>query len=715
MRLRTKLSLAFFFLAVVPLSGLTLYSYYSSLEAFRKAVKEEATTLTATMESRIGMVRNDLDRRLKSLGAGPFKQLMGASESAQDPAVYSELVSQLGDLANLIEVIQVESNGGTPPPPPSEVAAPIPPPPPAPPESRRRNAVAAGHSAGGTVIITMPGMPEARFEDEMKRAIESSALVSSIEVNSGNRILVRRPKADEQIRTRQESQRAVRRQLHLQWVAKQAAVEAEKLVRKLRDDPQLTAIAQPSGLVFPNPTATVRPLTGHVPPQDRIKCFDLNSKIELAGDSRANVTAQINASRIMGSVLYGIDGKAGEIPFAVDDDGRLYTRNSEDRVVLENLPIDWQGIGSGAHPPDDWVLVARREEGSGLVVGVAKPIGEGVQQIRQAAMQTLGYGMGMVMLALFGIWPISRRMTRNLTTLSAGAEELARGNLEVQVPVNSKDEFGKLSASFNHMARELKEHQARMIVQERLQKELEMCRQIQQEMLPRNPLRLPFAEVQGISIPAREVGGDFFNYFPLADGQIAILIGDVSGKGVPAALLMANIQATLRARLPVAQNLAVLAAEMDEEISASTQPQTFLTLFMAILDGNAGTLRWVNAGHNTQYLVDGKGNLAPMPSSGRPLGLLPGSHYREEQLPLNDGDLLFLYTDGLVEAEDPEGREFGNDRLEKILLARVAAESHEILQSIEEEVRRYRSGGEYGDDATMVILKSTGQVSRKPQ
>ena len=126
----------------------------------------------------------------------------------------------------------------------------------------------------------------------------------------------------------------------------------------------------------------------------------------------------------------------------------------------------------------------------------------------------------------------------------------------MRVPVRSRDEFGLLAGAFNKMAEELGEGQKRLVQQERLQREVEIARQIQQELLPRGSLMLPLAEVKGFSIPAREVGGDFFNYFALPGGEMAILVGDVSGKGVPAALLMANVQALLKAQLPLGRDLA---------------------------------------------------------------------------------------------------------------------------------------------------------------
>src|SRR3989442_8365717 len=153
------------------------------------------------------------------------------------------------------------------------------------------------------------------------------------------------------------------------------------------------------------------------------------------------------------------------------------------------------------------------------------------------------------------------------------------------------------------MARELANNQERLVEQERLRKELELCRRIQSELLPKKPLSYPFAEVQGLSIPAHELGGDFFNYFALPGGEGALLMGDVSGKGVPAALLMANLQATLRARLPLERDLAHFADQLDREIEASTPTEVYLTLFLGILDPGHRELRYVNAGHESPFLL----------------------------------------------------------------------------------------------------------------
>jgi sigma-B regulation protein RsbU (phosphoserine phosphatase) len=325
--------------------------------------------------------------------------------------------------------------------------------------------------------------------------------------------------------------------------------------------------------------------------------------------------------------------------------------------------------------------------------------------MRRAAAQNFGLGLGMVALALVGILPLSHRMTRNLRVLAQGVENLAQGNLEARVSLRSRDEIGQLARTFNHMAEELRRHQQHLVEQERLKQELAMSRRIQEELLPRTPLNPGFVEVKGVSIPAREVGGDFFNYFLLPSGDVALLVGDVSGKGLPAALLMANLQATLQARLPVENDLARLAAQLDREIGAATPEEVYLTLFMGILDGNQGSLRYVNAGHNTQFAIHAAGSVERMDSTGRPLGLMPGGSYQEHCLLLKKGDSLFLYTDGLVETTNPTGEEFGLDRLEALLVEERSSELNRVLIRVEETVRMHRGNGEVVDDATMVSLK----------
>jgi sigma-B regulation protein RsbU (phosphoserine phosphatase) len=301
--------------------------------------------------------------------------------------------------------------------------------------------------------------------------------------------------------------------------------------------------------------------------------------------------------------------------------------------------------------------------------------------------------------------PLSSRLTRNLSRLSEGVEQLAKGDYHVRVDVSSKDEIGRLASAFNNMAADVERHQRAAVEQERLRHELQLGRQIQHDMLPQAPLRLGLTEVRGVSVPATEVGGDFFNYFQLRDGRIALLVGDVSGKGVGAALLMANLQAALRTRLALGQDLASLAQELDVDIDRTTPGPVYATLFVGILDPATRRLRCVNAGHNPQYVLRTDGRLERMESTGRPIGILSGGGYTEQGFDVAAGDVLFFYTDGCVEAENASGDMFGSERLEQALASAAGLGADQVMATVEAEVSRFRAGVELQDDATMMVVK----------
>ncbi len=269
--------------------------------------------------------------------------------------------------------------------------------------------------------------------------------------------------------------------------------------------------------------------------------------------------------------------------------------------------------------------------------------------------------------------------------------------------MKSKDEVARLASAFTQMATDVERHHQTALEQERIRRELELGRQIQNEMLPRTPLNLGLTQVQGISVPAREVGGDFFNYFVLDDGRIALLMGDVSGKGVGAALLMANIQASLKIRLGLGQGLAAVADALDRDIEANSPGPVYATLFIGMLDPATRRLHFVNAGHNPQYVLRVQGGLERMHASGLPVGLLAGRGYTEHVLQLAAGDLLFFYTDGCVEAEDEQGEPFGMERLESLLLG--AARTADPLHRIETAIEEFRGKSEPLDDATLMTVK----------
>ena len=432
----------------------------------------------------------------------------------------------------------------------------------------------------------------------------------------------------------------------------------------------------------------------------------LDVMVERNGKVVREANAEVNLPNLLATVFTTTRRERGEVPFAFSKDGRLFTPTGEDRQKIESLG---GGIVKADLPPGttvlpDWIVVTTEDpSGSGLKFGIARPVGESLNELRRAGVRNAGLGLACIGLALIGIVPLSGRLTRNLSTLNDGVHRIAEGDYSARVEVGSNDEIGKLARAFNQMAEDVERHQHAMVEQERIRRELELGRQIQHDMLPQGPLRMGAMEIQGVSVPAREVGGDFFNYFALSDGDLAMLVGDVSGKGVGAALLMANIQASLRTRLALGQDLASIAREIDVDIERNTPGPVYATLFVGMLNPVTRLLRFVNAGHNPQYVLRADGRLEQMSSSGLPVGLLAGRGYHEDRVQLAAGDLLFFYTDGCVEAESETGEMFGTERLEALL--RASAGADDLLVRVEKDVKAFRGTAEPFDDATMMVVR----------
>jgi serine phosphatase RsbU (regulator of sigma subunit) len=168
---------------------------------------------------------------------------------------------------------------------------------------------------------------------------------------------------------------------------------------------------------------------------------------------------------------------------------------------------------------------------------------------------------------------------------------------------------------------------------------------------------------------------------------------------------MANIQASLRTRLALGQDLSALAREVDQDIEANSPGPVYATLFVGILDPATRQLRYVNAGHHPQYVLHREGTLEKMTSTGLPVGLYAGHGFREQQLQLAAGDLLFFYTDGCVEAENEAGEMFGADRLETLLVSAATSGTDDVLAGVENAVNAFRGAREPFDDATMMSVR----------
>jgi serine phosphatase RsbU (regulator of sigma subunit) len=431
----------------------------------------------------------------------------------------------------------------------------------------------------------------------------------------------------------------------------------------------------------------------------------LDVKFEHEGQVVQQANAEINFTNVLATVFSTTRRDRGEVPFAIGRDGQIYTPTEEDRRKVESFGAVARPNGPATARLDDWIVVTTEDpSGSNLRLGIARPVGDSLDSLRRTAARNAGLGALFIAIALAGIVPLSTRLTRNLSALGDGVRRIAQGDYGARVPVRSGDEVGALAQAFNQMAEDIEKHQRAALGQERIKRELELGRQIQHDMLPHAPLKLGLTEIKGVSVPAREVGGDFFNYFETPGGQIALLVGDVSGKGVGAALLMANIQASLRTRLALGQDLSALARELDDDIEANSPGPVYATLFVGLLEPATRLLRYVNAGHHPQYVLHPQRPLDRMTSTGLPIGMFAGHGFREQQIQLAPGDVLFFYTDGCVEAENEMGEMFGADRLESLLVS-AASSTDDVLARVEGAVNSFRGAQEPFDDATMMSVR----------
>jgi sigma-B regulation protein RsbU (phosphoserine phosphatase) len=239
-----------------------------------------------------------------------------------------------------------------------------------------------------------------------------------------------------------------------------------------------------------------------------------------------------------------------------------------------------------------------------------------------------------------------------------------------------------------------------------LERELGIAREIQTSFLPKADPEVSGYEIAGLNLPYSEVGGDYFDFIPVLENQLGIAISDVSGKGIPAALLMAAYRASLLAEIRNQFTLRTVVAKVNGLLTESTETGKFVTAFYGVLDTKNSVFTFVNAGHNPPILRRHDGTVDPLLEGGLALGILPDSRYEERPVSLRPGDILLLYTDGVSEAADPDGDQFGTDRLEELLDELKDRSARQIVDAVLDRVIHFVGGpGELDDDLTVVCLK----------
>jgi sigma-B regulation protein RsbU (phosphoserine phosphatase) len=278
--------------------------------------------------------------------------------------------------------------------------------------------------------------------------------------------------------------------------------------------------------------------------------------------------------------------------------------------------------------------------------------------------------------------------------------------------LNKKDgEFGAADLEFlslvsDHVAigMENATNHLSLLEKDRMQRELALGQEIQKRLLPEPPRGIPGVEIAARSVSCFEVGGDTYDFLELPSGGLGLAIADVSGKGVPAALVMSSLQAALRVAAPLDENPVRLAARLDKLVRDLAGGRKYVTFFFGVYDPATGSLKYVNAGHNPPLHL-WFGGTATLASTGVPIGLVPMPAWREAEVLLAPGDTLVLYTDGLTEATSPEDEEFGNERFQALAASLASRPTEEVVAGLLAGVTAYEAGTPPSDDKTLVVLR----------
>lgn len=337
---------------------------------------------------------------------------------------------------------------------------------------------------------------------------------------------------------------------------------------------------------------------------------------------------------------------------------------------------------------------------------------------------------------------LTRSITGAVHHLYEGTKRVEAGDFDHEIKITGRDQLAALSGSFNQMTRSIRELLRVSAEKQRLDQEMKIAAQVQSLLFPRSTPKTAMLDfAAGVCIPARSVSGDYYDFIEVATGITGVVVADVCGKGVSAALMMANLQANLRGQVQAchdaqafkisfaaqtqahtsshsyappltdvsAHSVKHIVQRVNQQVAASVMDSSYITFFYAEFDEQRMTLRYTNAGHNPPLLlranVNGEKKVECLDRGGTVLGLFHDVEYEDVELTLESGDVLCAFTDGLVEACNPEGEEFSEDRVRQVLLRNAHLSAAEIEQQMLRAAKSWTHEAEQEDDLTLVIFK----------
>jgi len=388
---------------------------------------------------------------------------------------------------------------------------------------------------------------------------------------------------------------------------------------------------------------------------------------------------------------------------------RIFLDQTE--VFITFAPVQSTGWSIAIVMPVETVIAPALQTGEKLSEQTQQTADEIDREIRRSMHLFVVTMVVLIGSAIVGSAIFSQAITRPLQRLSEGAGAIGRGDLAYRVHTGTHDEFSELADNFNTMAKDLSAMIADLerttAERERLSRELEIARSIQESFLPDRAPDIKGFDLAATSIPALSVGGDFYDFIPIDDGRYGLVIADVSGKGVSAALFMALSRTLVRASTAAEPSPAVAIKQANRLIYEDSKTSMFVTLFYAILDVHTKTLTYVNAGHNPPVFLRGEdASFTLLLAEGIALGVLEEIDLETVEVPLHDHDVLVLYTDGVTEAENEHGELYGEERLEAVLLDVQDRTASGIISSIVEDINAFAGQTPQADDITLLVMKT---------
>jgi serine phosphatase RsbU (regulator of sigma subunit) len=757
------------------LSVIVIYSYRSSRSALESAYRKEADARTRQMDRRLATIRGDLQQRLAEVSALPMPA--GATDRTPD---VGHIIMTMGDAASLVDSLEIQPMPVAMPQvrsivqqairhaaPPNPNAPPGVQQPPAPTPPQVAEAADAEDQADADVNVAPdppepfviaipppPKLPKFTMSPEQRTLInEISTLGTKLGMSAQTMSPEERTAAEKRIQQLQKDLNAALKATQSQWKEQFDAAEKERdqyfRARQLQREDALAARRQareseraqrdttPAAVAAPAVATTTegivikRKLTDAEKEQLRqherqatlLFGQKFNFPLRKEGTIVGHISAQVSTPEVVRRVL-GVHGDdADEITFAVDRDNNVYTRNPDDRKTLDGAGITDRVLKN--RPLNDireWIVVMSRDPQSGLRVGVARPVGDNLEELRKTAGKNFGYGIALIFVALIGIVPIANHMTRDVNLVTRGAERIAQGDLMTRLPVKSNNEIGQLAAAFNRMAQDLSLQQQTIVEQERTRKEqeiqqrileleydrksldLEEARRFQLSMLPKSVPAHDRYDVAVFTLTAAEVGGDYYDFHVAPNGVLTATVGDATGHGAKAGTMVTVVKALFSGYTPEVMPAQFL-RDAAEKVKRMDLGRMAMALLLARFDGNRLTV--ASAGMLPGYVHRvGTGEIEEVARGATPLGTL-GADYHDVSIDLAAGDTVLFMTDGFPELQNASGQQLGYAAaIDEFIAAAKGATADDVIASLAAAAKRWNGERPPNDDVTFVVVRA---------